>query len=280
MKRRIALSAVALLIALTFVAVKPIADQPVLDKQKSRQELETMKGILQTSLNFALKRAATKSETTGGPAIVGYGKGEWGINGIDAFYLHGQGAVFVVPLSALRGHGHMALGGFDFADVIGPEETALLQQTVGEAMAEVSRATESLKAQAESDAAKQEEKQKVQPKIPKIEVDKAKIQQKLEQRRAEAKKQHEALLARVEGLKGSLKETLANYGDSLTIVKPDEWVTVVISGGSGGFKFWDASGEEDEVSHVISVKKSMVTDLKAGKISREEFERRVTDYSY
>jgi len=281
MKRRIVLSAIVVLLVLTFVAVKPFAQQPALDKQKSRQELETMKGILKTSISYALKRTETKPRTTGEPAVVGFGKGDWGIGGIDAFYLQGQGAVFVIPLSAFRLHGHMDLGtGFEFTDLLGVEETALFQAEIAKGLSEgMAEAAEELKAQTESGTAKAQVKPKPQPKI---EIDKEKLekmQQKIQQNRAEAKKRHEELLARVEKMKGSLKETLANYGDSLTIVKPDEFVTVVISGGSN-FKMWDEAGEEDEVCHVVSVKKSLVTDLKAGKISREEFERRVTDYSY
>lgn len=284
MKRRLALAAFAVLFALVFVIVKPIAQQPPFDKEKSRQELETMKGILRTSLSYALKRMDTKPASTGEPAVIGFGKGEWGFGGIEAFYLQGQGAVFVIPMSALRGGGHMIYGeGFEFGDVMGLEEAVIAQAALGKAMTEdMARAIEEQKESAQTPKPA-EGKDKDQPTVQKkMEQNKARIekmQQKLEQRRAEAKKQQELLLSRVQGLKGGLKDALANFGDSLTIVKPEEWVTVVISGGGGGFKMWE-SGDQDESCHVIAVKKSMVTDLKAGKISREEFDRRLTDYNY
>ncbi len=281
MRRRLALAAFVVLFALVFVAVRPIADQPAFDKEKSRQELETMKGILKTSLSYALKRMDTKPASTGEPAVIGWGKGEWGFGGIDAFYLQGQGAVFVIPMSALRGGNHMVYGtGFAFGDVE-IDEAVLAQAEASKDMAEeMEQASAELKALGD---APKPEAGKDQPAVKKkMELNKARIekmQQKLEQRRAESKKQREELLSRIQGLKGRLKDTLASYGDSLTIVKPEEWVTVVISG-DGGFKMWGEAGDEDESCHVIAVKKTMVTDLKAGKISREEFDRRVTDYSY
>jgi hypothetical protein len=56
------------------------------DADKSREELEIMKGILDTTLKFQAQRV--KPETA---------RWRWSVSSLETFYLAGQGAVFVIP---------------------------------------------------------------------------------------------------------------------------------------------------------------------------------------
>jgi hypothetical protein len=274
MKRRLVILATTVVMTLGFVILKPIAFQAAFDKQRSRQELETMKGILKTTLNYALKRMDTRPADA---RWVGFG----GIGGgVQGFYLQGQGAVFVIPMSTLRSHGHgvYAIGGSGDAVGVGIIEDAMLAE--GESIEVLTQQAEELREvleEQERSSGQRAEAAKKRMELQKARAEKAK--QKLEQRRAAAQKQREALQGRVEQVKVSLKDTLASHGDSLTIVRPAEWVTFVIAGDRGGFGLLEERGDDD-VCHVLAVQKSTVTDLKAGKISREEFDRRVSEYSY
>src|SRR5262245_41393640 len=77
------------------------------DVKKSQQELEVMKGILTTTLNFFLKesrRASTqkREKDEDQPYKDFTFQGPWGGSRVSAFYLYGQGATFIIPVSALR----------------------------------------------------------------------------------------------------------------------------------------------------------------------------------
>jgi hypothetical protein len=71
------------------------------DAKKCQRELEVMKGILQTTVDFVAKELSgvdggtKKSRFEFGPII-------WNSERITAFYLAGQGAVFTIPASAVR----------------------------------------------------------------------------------------------------------------------------------------------------------------------------------
>ena len=113
-----------------------------------------------------------------------------------------------------------------------------------------------------------------------LEKQKAKMQELQEQskkRRAEMEERHKELISRLGQIKVDLKDALARYGDSLSIVKPDESVTIILSD-ERSFRWGDSEGSG--ICQVLTVKKSLVTDLKSGKITREEFDRRVVDYTY
>jgi hypothetical protein len=74
----------------------------------------------------------------------------------------------------------------------------------------------------------------------------------------------------LEELRSVLLEILANYGDSLTIVKPEEYVSFVLR--------TDTFMRTPRFD-VISARKSWITDYKAGRLTLEAFEQKVIQCS-
>ncbi len=276
MKRRIVLTLFALLAMSGVTIVKPIADQPVVDSQKSRQELETMEGILSTTLGYAVKRLAGNQAAEGDR---GFRFHRMDASDVSGYYVYGQGAVFMIPISALQREQDM---GFGF---VMPDIGELVGQGVDAGIYAAAASLEALAGETDADGQKVQEKaeklqQRAQDRAKNVEKQKEKLQQLQEQskkRRAEMEERRKELISRLGQVTADLKDALARYGDSLSIVKPEESVTIILSD-DRNFRWGD--GEANSICHVLTVKKSLVTDLKAGKITREEFDRRVVDYSY
>lgn len=93
-----------------------------------------------------------------------------------------------------------------------------------------------------------------------------------EKRREEDQKRREKLLQRFEDIKAHLVEALANYGDSLTTVKPDEYINLVLN-------IEDFGGGTKKQFHTISAQKSWITDYKAGRLSLEDLRQKARQYT-
>jgi hypothetical protein len=72
-----------------------------------------------------------------------------------------------------------------------------------------------------------------------------------------------------DAIKRLLVDTLANHGESLSVLKPDEYINLVLVSQTPSR---DASGRN---AGVISARKSWITDYKAGKMTLEEFREKV-----
>jgi hypothetical protein len=271
----------ALLVTLCFTIVKPVADQPVVDSQKSRQELETMEGILSTTLGYAVKRLGGNQAAEGDRAFRFH---RMDASDVSGYYVYGQGAVFMIPISALQRQQDMD---FAFAMPIGELVGSAVDMGLAAATLGLDAAAggkpgeadaEKIKEKAEKLQQQAEDRQKNMNRN--LEKQKEKLQQFQEQskkRRAEMEERRKELISRLGQVKVDLKDALARYGDSLSIVKSEESVTIILSD-ERNFRWGD--GEGSSICHVLTVKKSLVTDLKAGKITRDEFDKRVVDYSY
>jgi flagellar motility protein MotE (MotC chaperone) len=270
---------VALFVTLCFTIVRPIAQQPVVDSQKSRQELETMEGILSTTLGYAVQRLSG-NQAADGDRVFKFHRMDGG--DVNGYYVYGQGAVFMIPISALQRHHEMdfAFAMPDIDVLVEPAlEMGLAAAAVGleasaEAMAEQEKDE---KLQKQTEERKQERKKELTQKLEKQKEKMQQIQEQAKKRRADMEQKRKELITRLDQVKVDLKDALARYGDSLSIVKPEESVTIILSD-EGGFKWGDMEGAG--ICHVLTVRKSLATDLKSGKITREEFDRRVVDYSY
>ena len=93
-----------------------------------------------------------------------------------------------------------------------------------------------------------------------------------EKNREEEQKRREKLLQSLADIKIQLIETLANYGDSLTTVKSDERINLVLT--TDGFE-----GRQKKRFDTISAQKSWITDYKAGRLSLEDFKQKVLQYT-
>jgi F0F1-type ATP synthase assembly protein I len=274
------------------------------DSKKCQRELEVMKGILRTTLDFA------GQEFSGGETSVTRGRFKMGpvfINpgNMTAFYLAGQGAVISIPASTIqnsyfRQGGHMNIA-------VGPEELDLgefneamadLQEEMGDLSEELSSLGKEMSVKIanqvissfpppppESPNAGQappltpdKMKGKDSKKYNGLEADLKKklsaLQEKAKKRQEEFEARKAKFRANLEQVKGVLIEALANHGDSLTTVKPHEFINLVIVDEGGGWLANDADGRRE----IISVQKSIISEYKAGRLTLEEFKQKVLNY--
>jgi len=306
----------------------PGGQTQLFDAKKLQQELEIMKGILRTTLDFA-----TKELQAGGSedrhARFDFG----GFSNISAFYLYGQGAVFSIPTSSLR-HGFNfhwqglqgALDGLQgsIAALAGPQDIHIdvgnlneqIQDELARAHDEVERAREEVeRAQEEIDQAREKERdaptinpvpvpaappapqappapgapqaKSKQPRIvaptsgltperkEQLRKQLALAQERVKKRQEELERSRAKFREQLGEIKGYLIEALANHGDSLGVVRPNEYVNLVIMEDGEEGLFPNASGGRREV---ISVQKSVIADYKAGRITLEAFKQKVLDY--
>lgn len=279
-------------------------NKELFDTKKSAQELEVMKGILGTTLGFAAQEGQQKAGTsasmtvfrgtTYGPFVYSYP------NRISAYYLYGQGAVFVVPGSLLA-RGAYSLGsgsGFGIGGGVGvpakatmappappapavspatpvpptppppPAPTQASEQAYKQAMEAYQAAMKSMEQRLKELEAQYADRMKAYEKSQKErDASLVLLQQQLEKDQKDVEARRQRLNADIGTMKASIIETLANYGDSLTTVKPNEYINVVIIvDGSDG-------------TNVVSAQKSWITDFKAGRLTLDAFKQKVLQYS-
>ncbi|MBN2321719.1 MAG: hypothetical protein JXR49_21750 [Acidobacteria bacterium] len=91
------------------------------------------------------------------------------------------------------------------------------------------------------------------------------MKQNIQTQKAMIEKQQENRRPKMPEIKESLIEAVANYGDSLTVVKPDEYINLV----------FDTSGQYD----IVSIQKSWIKDYKAGKLTLDQLKGKTIQYS-
>ena len=322
------LSSLAIIFCLGALAWAQGTKTELFDVKKSQQELEIMKGILATTISFVaqnLQAPTTKEVTTPfgsitstgaktvmtpfGPTTVSPRPLSLSSSSINAFYLYGQGAVFVVTASNLRlGTSYSAYSdltrSYEDASLQVVEARTLLQAQekalakAGQVLAGVGQGTGSGTGQGVVGGVAggvvggapppPPPKPEAAPKPPAPPAPKAASQEDLQKQLAQlqekarkSREDQEQQRARLTEMLGEIKmyliEALANYGDSLTTIKPNEYVTLVIMTDDAGALF----GSDRASSHceLISAQKSWVTDYKAGKLSLDAFKQKVLQYS-
>jgi hypothetical protein len=319
------------------------------DLKKSQQELEVMKGILNTTLNFVLKELRDSSTGKAERDEVQVYKdftvhGPWGGPRVSAFYLYGQGATFIIPVSAMRYAKAKPVKAVGESDVdqlkLDGEIEALrelrLEEQLDEQVVQLDVQLAALEAQEQELSAHQFEMilglvdgvpggvpggvgggipggvsgpAKVRanpakpvaqaappqppqapqpapaPRSPQKEEEVRKrvedLQRSLVKRREEAELKRKQLLERLAQVKIYLIEALANHGDSLTHVKPNEFINLVLTAEEGGAKVFNLADSEGESSHreIMSVQKSVITEYKAGRLTLDAFKQKVLQYN-
>jgi len=102
------------------------------------------------------------------------------------------------------------------------------------------------------------------------------LQEKVKQRGAEEEARQAKFRESLAQLKVFLIEAMANHGDSLTVVKPTEYVNLVIVEDANR---WFSDDSIDRAQReVLSVQKSAITDYKTGKLTLEAFKQKVLNY--
>ncbi len=283
------------------------------DVAKSQQELEIMKQILGTTLSFVAQNIQKQQATA---KVVNTPFGSLGVRdayrytNMNAFYLYGQGAVFVIPTSNLRfsSYGAMNLGSAGTRDLMSAEREieALSRQMEAQARA-LERGTgsgitggivggvpapppppppppatpQAVKppAATPAPAAQAAKSAPVSPEELRKKVFEA--QEKVKKAREDAEANRAKFLQSLGEIKSYLIEALANYGDSLTTVKPNEYVTLVITLDDFGDSNWAATDASGGRTHeeVISVQKSWISDYKAGRLTLDAFKQKAIQYA-
>ena len=134
------------------------------------------------------------------------------------------------------------------------------------ASARVEREKEALQAQSEQLLKKQKEmEQQIQAQRAEL-VEKQKVlAQQFQAQKERTMKQQEVRRQKLPEIKVSLIEAIANYGDSLTVVNPDEYINLV----------FDTGGQYE----IVSIQKSWIKDYKEGKLSLDQFKEKAIQYS-
>jgi hypothetical protein len=272
------------------LGVLSFADEPTFNVEKSRQELEIMKGILETSLAFSLSDEETVKSTFRVSNA----------SNIDAFYLSGQGAVFMIPTSNFYRSGDL---------IIMPEFSEQMS-TLNE---KVKILTKNLALQSEQLASKAQEWNQAKsgigsgkgagvgsgigpgqgssatpsppsapspppPPTPPPAPTVVQLPQSSEQKEEAAARKAE-YQKNLEKAKLQLIETLANYGDSLTTVQSGEYINLILTANNYNIGLYVRGAGHQSTHEVISARKSWITDYKAGRLSLEGFKQKVLQYS-
>lgn len=270
MKRRITLFVLVIVGAgLTWGITAALSSQ-LFDLPTSRQEIDTMRGILRTTLEYALKDPTQSSEESDEVSLLGFQFGR--STQISGYYLYGQGAVFTIALNALPFSKDMALLAPPIPPVppvppVPPTPTSgsLTEKDAAAVAREAQKAVEEAQKQLklhEKDIAKQLEK----------------VQEQTRHWREQMEGNRAKMSEHIEAAKRALVDALAKHGDSLTVVKPQEYITMIISGDSENW-FVHGMQRERTPQQILSVQKSVITDFKAGKLSLEEFKKKVLSYT-
>jgi hypothetical protein len=249
------------------------------DTGKSIEEQDIMCGILNTKLSY-LMQELKMSPDVNNPNIL-------------SFYLEGQGIVFMIPISSFR-----TLPGTFFPSPSSNWTSELSQKTESlrkEILArnqELVHAKEQLSGNASAQSSQKSSAESGKGDAataafpsPPVPPDKS-----LAERISELQKTIDELNEKVRGtsqeattiiaqtyskaieeLPPILIETLANYGDSLTIIKPQEHINFVLN--------TNERPSKKNKSIVISARKSWITDYKAGRLTLDAFKQKVLQYS-
>lgn len=263
------------------------------DLKKMKQELEIMKGILQTTMSFVARDIRQREAGSKDPAP--YGGRLLGSPDIDAFYLQGQGAVFVISTSGLRSRifitdqspiaGRIGLQAEEaYRQALEAQQDAL--RAVEAAQAEFARGVlpppppeppkppQAAPAPTPKPAGQQAQAQKQEEMRRKLQEAQEKVKQRQEELKAREKKYQEYL----EEISAYLVEALANHGDSITALRPGEYINLVLTG-NDTFDSERLSAGSEGACRLILVQKSVVADYKAGRLTLEAFRQKVLRYT-
>jgi hypothetical protein len=256
------------------------------DVKKSQAELEIMRGILSTTAKYVAQNYQKNISP-------------WNASNISAYYLVGQGAIFVIPTSGFRS----SIGIFRFENTA--EELELLRQReveiynreVEENMRHLEENYRQFKTQAALDksAGKDAESHSLPPVPPippappeppappappqinreELRTTVERLQANIKKSREEEEANREKLLRSLSEIKTYLIEALANYGDSISSVKPDEYINLIFLTDKMDSDYGGMKTQHD----IISVQKSCITDYKAGRLSLDAFKQKVLQYT-
>ena len=266
--------------------------QPDVDKVQAEKELEIMKSVISTSLSLAKKGLRAEDSSEGRRVRYERYATDFIEDGIEGYYLYGQGVVFTVPYPCLSGRFpgdweneiHVRLDEIMEGDLIDREfleqEVELLRNEV-----ELQRQELGLShsvpppppppvapyAQEPGDAARKEAIAEVEKNL---ENKVSKIKVRLREVKEQTAEQKEKTAKERQAIKQELISVVAVHGDSLTQVKENEFINLILWDQCEPF-VWNNSKDE---RIVLSVRKSDISAYRSGQMTLEQLKSRFIEY--
>ena len=229
------------------------------DMAKTQKELEIMRGIFKTTLSFN-SGDSQRDRFFDFADIRFLYLTDQGVN----FYVQNPG--FFLPSIALD---NIEIE-FDEAALqtdleMIQENLKIMQENLKQKEMEAGEYSSARKSIEEANAEVKRGKEAWEAQKAKMLVQQKEMQQKIQAQNEKIAKQQEDRRQKLPAIKESLIEAVANYGDTLTTVKIDEYINLV----------FDTSGQYE----VVSIQKSWIKDYKAGKLTLDQFKAKAIQYS-
>jgi hypothetical protein len=269
--------------------------QPNIDPVQGEKELEVMKSVISTSLALVKKSLRDEEGDEIRFSRYRWDSKDFNSDVIEGFYLHGQGVVFTIPYPCLSGRfpGNweneidIRLDEIMEEELVDSEflkqevelilnEVELQRQELGlshtvqpppppPGVPEAPEAPESPDPAAEMEAA--EAAKNLEKQVSKIKVRLREVKEQTEEQKEKAAKERETI-------KKELIEVVAVHGGSLTQVRENEFINLILKDNCEPFS-WDGSGD---ARTVLSIKKSDLSAYRSGQLTLDQLKSSFVEY--
>ena len=288
-------SFITMIVVLTVSAWGQNASMVSSDPKELGIEMEMMSGFISYVLRSHFLDFGNESQSGDSPAQNRFSRqGDRVTNGSswidtslrDRFYLQGQGAVFIIPVSSLRTSPQFPQVNNISTTVISwrsADSTPLfsLSTILEEGGSRNIYSDNRIAYQVPGESAS------ILEEISKTFSDRLKegalifptdLQEPLKRLLEQFKNAtdgEQPFLQALDSVREPLANALAQYGDSMYAVKPDEYINLVFQKSPAYLSSLSGMPGSEYGTEVISVRKSWITDYKAGKMTLEEFRKKV-----
>lgn len=270
----VCLSALCLAILSGWTVWAQVSKSPAAGSPQLQRELDIMKGVIRTTLTYALNETRGEETTSGrGPRILGE---YFDHLDIGAYYLQGQGAVFTIQADNLLGRFGSGPGNLEalleYEDAVNEREMELqelLEQQKQEAEEEAAVEEEDPPSRSTPPPVREKEQSRRAAQMERAKKQAATLQERLRQQKEQLEKRRSDFQSSIARIKEQLIDALAGHGDSMSRVQANEYINIIIT-----------PDERIMLQPVImSVPRSAVVDFKAGRLTRDAFRAKVLDYT-
>jgi hypothetical protein len=276
--------------------------QPDIDARQSEKELEIMKSVISTAINMTKKRLQEERIEDGEEEDSRYQRRllDFDENVIDGYYLHGQGVVFTVPFPCksvgLALNLERELARLDEANMEKAFDIEEMEQELEMLVTEVELQRQELGLShsvpppppppapeapavpelsepelSEAEADRREALENARENMGKAV---AKIRVRLKEAEEQSERLKEISLAEKVAIKQELINVLATHGGSLTQVKNDEYINLVLNENCEFFGWRN----RESARTVLSVRKADIIAHITGQISLDQFKSKIIEY--
>ncbi len=289
-----------LFLTIFFILGGLLIGQPDINTAQAEKELAVMKSVMMTSL--ALTKKSLREEETGSNRRDRYSRylTSFDEDTIEGYYLYGQGVVFTIPYPCLSGWfdgdwedsidirlGEIMEGTQDDSEFVEQEVTLLLNEVELQrkelGLSDPVFSPPSPPAAPEPPAAPQPEpkpetvsaslkavaeaEKDLEKKIKKIKIKLREVKEQTEEQKAKTTREREAI-------KQELIGAVAEHGSSLTQVREDEFINLILGDQCETFIRSDTGNDQT----ILSVRKSDLSAYRSGQLTLEQIKSRFIEY--